>query len=270
MLVPRPPLPRPPRPPSPSGELTRRVRVLPICPPTGSLLRGKLLVLSPLPTQPVCLASKHCPVCRAFSSARDSPFTRRPLYRPHTSVRPAASHPCLVPSFRSLPYEQRIPLAKNAMAKRCLEVMVRKQTNLSVAADVDTAEEMLALADKVRERGRRDGGARGEGGRERNGGVEQPGCSYEVLGGRVLLGWGGRPGVTLGAQGGSMWEKSEMTVHRTDHHHLHDKNSPSHPCPHTNHAGRPLHLRVQDARGHLRQVGCVHRQQAHGAGQQAR
>eukprot|EP00198_Chlamydomonas_reinhardtii_P000415 XP_001689750.1 uridine 5'- monophosphate synthase [Chlamydomonas reinhardtii] len=54
-----------------------------------------------------------------------------------------------VSSPAGLPYEQRIPLAKNAMAKRCLEVMVRKQTNLSVAADVDTAEEMLALADKV-------------------------------------------------------------------------------------------------------------------------
>ena len=48
-----------------------------------------------------------------------------------------------------LPYEQRIPLAKCALAKRCFEIMVRKQTNLSVAADVDTAEEMLAIAEKV-------------------------------------------------------------------------------------------------------------------------
>ncbi len=56
--------------------------------------------------------------------------------------------PCLPPA--SLSYEARIPLAKNAMAKRCLELMVRKKTNLSVAADVDTAEEMLAIAEKVR------------------------------------------------------------------------------------------------------------------------
>ncbi|GLI60445.1 hypothetical protein VaNZ11_002600, partial [Volvox africanus] len=52
-------------------------------------------------------------------------------------------------TMERLPYETRIPLAKNAMAKRCLEVMVRKQTNLCVAADVDTVEEMLELADKV-------------------------------------------------------------------------------------------------------------------------
>ncbi|GIL85362.1 hypothetical protein Vretimale_10685 [Volvox reticuliferus] len=52
-------------------------------------------------------------------------------------------------TMERLPFEKRIPLAKNAMAKRCLEVMVRKQTNLCVAADVDTVEEMLELADKV-------------------------------------------------------------------------------------------------------------------------
>ncbi|EFJ50525.1 hypothetical protein VOLCADRAFT_80294 [Volvox carteri f. nagariensis] len=63
----------------------------------------------------------------------------------------AATAPAPVPpaTLKRLPYEQRIPLAKNAMARRCLEVMVRKLTNLSVAADVDTAEEMLELADKV-------------------------------------------------------------------------------------------------------------------------
>jgi uridine monophosphate synthetase len=35
------------------------------------------------------------------------------------------------------------------MAKQCLELMARKRTNLSVAADVATAEEMLQLADQV-------------------------------------------------------------------------------------------------------------------------
>ena len=47
-------------------------------------------------------------------------------------------------------YEARAALAKNPMARQCLELMARKKTNLSVAADVDTAEEMLAMAEKVR------------------------------------------------------------------------------------------------------------------------
>jgi hypothetical protein len=46
-------------------------------------------------------------------------------------------------------YEARAPLAENAMAARLLELMARKQTNLSVAADVPTADAMLALADAV-------------------------------------------------------------------------------------------------------------------------
>jgi len=46
-------------------------------------------------------------------------------------------------------YEERAKAAKNALAARCLELMAKKKSNLSVAADVDTAEEMLALADKV-------------------------------------------------------------------------------------------------------------------------
>lgn len=50
---------------------------------------------------------------------------------------------------RRLTYAARVSAAKCTAAKRCLEVMVRKKTNLSVAADVDTAEEMLELADKV-------------------------------------------------------------------------------------------------------------------------
>lgn len=62
----------------------------------------------------------------------------------------AAPAPAPAPAApKRLTYEQRIPLAKCAMARQCLEVMVRKQTNLSVAADVDTAEEMLELAEKV-------------------------------------------------------------------------------------------------------------------------
>lgn len=50
---------------------------------------------------------------------------------------------------KRLTYEERIPLAANPMARKCLEIMARKKTNLSVAADVATAEEMLAIAEKV-------------------------------------------------------------------------------------------------------------------------
>jgi uridine monophosphate synthetase len=48
-----------------------------------------------------------------------------------------------------LTYEARAKLATCSMAKQCLELMARKRTNLSVAADVATADEMLALADAV-------------------------------------------------------------------------------------------------------------------------
>lgn len=48
-----------------------------------------------------------------------------------------------------LTYEERSKMAKCAMARRCLELMARKKTNLSIAADVATADEMLKLADAV-------------------------------------------------------------------------------------------------------------------------
>jgi Orotidine 5'-phosphate decarboxylase / HUMPS family len=50
---------------------------------------------------------------------------------------------------KRLTYEARAALAQNAMAKRCLELMAEKETNLAVAVDVATADEMLAIADKV-------------------------------------------------------------------------------------------------------------------------
>ncbi len=66
----------------------------------------------------------------------------------HNTVAPASYQqlphtPCRVP------YEARVEKAQNAMARRCFEIMARKRTNLSVAADVATAEEMLSLADAV-------------------------------------------------------------------------------------------------------------------------
>ena len=51
--------------------------------------------------------------------------------------------------FRRLKYEERAQMAKNPVGRALFELMSRKHTNLSVAADVNTAEEMLALADAV-------------------------------------------------------------------------------------------------------------------------
>lgn len=64
----------------------------------------------------------------------------------HSLTHPSGPSPSC--SLR-LPYEERAKLAANLLGARCLEIMARKQTNLSVAADVDTAEEMLLLADQV-------------------------------------------------------------------------------------------------------------------------
>lgn len=46
-------------------------------------------------------------------------------------------------------YEARAERAQNAVGRRLLELMASKQSNLSVAADVETPEQMLALADAV-------------------------------------------------------------------------------------------------------------------------
>ncbi|KAG0580517.1 hypothetical protein KC19_4G179000 [Ceratodon purpureus] len=50
---------------------------------------------------------------------------------------------------RRLPYGERAGLSKNVTGRRLFELMERKQSNLSVAADVSTARELLALADAV-------------------------------------------------------------------------------------------------------------------------
>ncbi|GAB4821758.1 hypothetical protein N2152v2_008804 [Parachlorella kessleri] len=53
------------------------------------------------------------------------------------------------PKSKRLRYEERAGLAQNPLGRRLFELMVRKRSNLSVAADVATVDEMLALADKV-------------------------------------------------------------------------------------------------------------------------
>lgn len=50
---------------------------------------------------------------------------------------------------KGLKYEDRVNLVKNEMGKRLLEVMVKKESNLCVAADVATASELLEIAEKA-------------------------------------------------------------------------------------------------------------------------
>ncbi|KAG0619365.1 hypothetical protein M758_4G134300 [Ceratodon purpureus] len=62
------------------------------------------------------------------------------------SVPPVAQTPA---KSRRVPFGERAGLSKNPTGKRLFELMERKQSNLSVAADVNTASELLALADAV-------------------------------------------------------------------------------------------------------------------------
>eukprot|EP00891_Asterochloris_glomerata_P008155 jgi/Astpho2/8155/fgenesh1_pm.00120_%23_32_t len=51
--------------------------------------------------------------------------------------------------FERLPFDERAQLSQNALSRRLLQLMLKKKSNLAVAADVATAEEMLQIAEQV-------------------------------------------------------------------------------------------------------------------------
>eukprot|EP00798_Chlamydomonas_sp_ICE-L_P029254 gene29254-12497_t len=92
---------------------------------------------------------KHKKVCVEVAQKVKDVVTTNQTADPNANVEAATSLPSPSAPVKRMRYEERAKVAKNPMAKKCLELMAKKKTNLSVAADVDTAEEMLAMAQMV-------------------------------------------------------------------------------------------------------------------------
>ncbi|CAI5492200.1 unnamed protein product [Closterium sp. Naga37s-1] len=95
--------------------------------------------------------------------------TANPAAAPAAAPAPAVTVAPVTAASSRKSYAARAALAKNEVGRRLWEIMERKKTNLSVAADVESAEELLKLAETVSRRGGGGNGASGTLGGRRGG-----------------------------------------------------------------------------------------------------
>ncbi|CAI6009172.1 unnamed protein product [Closterium sp. NIES-65] len=75
--------------------------------------------------------------------------TANPAAAPAAAPAPAVTVAPVTAASSRKSYAARAALAKNEVGRRLWEIMERKKTNLSVAADVESAEELLKLAETI-------------------------------------------------------------------------------------------------------------------------